>query len=164
MTINGTSMWLFALYVALSRERGIDSKLLRGTTQNDIVKEYLARGTYIYPPDASLRIIAEMYEYALAHVPNWNASNVCSFHLQEAGATPQQDLAFALLTAIGILDLLKSRNIVQGADFERVVGRISFFVNAGIRFVEEMCKMRAFGELWDEITRERYAVKNEKYR
>lgn len=164
MTINGTSMWLLALYVALARERGVDESTLRGTTQNDIVKEYLARGTYIFPPEHSLRIIAEMYEWCLEHVPAWNASNICSYHLQEAGATPQQELAFALANAIEILDLIKERGHFNEEDFERSVGRISFFVNSGIRFIEEMSKMRAFTKLWEEITRERYGVKNEKYR
>ena len=164
MTINGTSMWLLALYVALARERGVAESDLRGTTQNDIIKEYLARGTYIFPPEASMRIIAEMYEYALDRIPKWNASNICSYHLQEAGATPVQELAFALANAIGILDLIRERGQFDDEQFERAVGRISFFVNAGIRFVEEMCKMRAFTELWDEITTERYGVKNPRYR
>jgi ethylmalonyl-CoA mutase len=164
MTINGTSMWLLALYIALARERGENPRELRGTTQNDIIKEYLARGTYIFPPEASLRITAEMYEYCLDEVPNFNPSNVCSYHLQEAGATPAQELAFALITAIGLLDQLRERGKLDQDAFDRVVGRISFFVNAGIRFIEEMCKMRAFTGLWDEITRERYGVKDEKYR
>src|SRR6266542_3408377 len=164
MTINGTAMWLLALYVALAREQGTDTKLLTGTTQNDIIKEYLARGTYIFPPDASMRLIAEMYEFCLHEIPNWNASNICSYHLQEAGATPAQELAFALSNAIGLLDTLKERQRFDDSEFERAVGRISFFVNSGIRFIEEMCKMRAFTELWDEITRERYGVKNPKYR
>ena len=158
MTINGTSMWLLALYVALARERGEDERALRGTTQNDIIKEYLARGTYIFPPDASLRIIAEMYEYCLERIPKWNASNVCSYHLQEAGARPHQEVAFALSTAIGVLDLIRERGRFDEAEFSRCVGRVSFFVNAGIRFVEEMCKMRAFAQLWDEITRTRYGI------
>jgi (2R)-ethylmalonyl-CoA mutase len=164
MTINATSMWLLALYIGLARERGLDEKRLTGTTQNDIVKEYLARGTYIFPPDASFRLIAEMYEYCLDRVPDWNASNVCSYHLQEAGATPVEELSFALATAIGVLDTIRDRGHVVGADFARLVGRISFFVNAGIRFVEEMCKMRAFTELWDEICRDRYGVTDEKLR
>jgi ethylmalonyl-CoA mutase len=164
MTINGTSMWLLALYVALARERGVDPAELRGTTQNDIVKEYLARGTYIFPPEPSMRIIAEMYEYTLDKVPNWNASNICSYHLQEAGATPAQELAFALANAIGVLDLLKARGQLSADQFERCVGRISFFVNSGIRFVEEMCKMRAFTELWDEIAGERYGVQDPRHR
>ncbi|HEU5060403.1 MAG TPA: protein meaA [Kofleriaceae bacterium] len=158
MTINGTAMWLLALYLALARERGIDERSLRGTTQNDIIKEYLARGTYIFPPEASLRLTAEMYEYCLDRVPQWNPSNVCSYHLQEAGATPEQELAFSLSTAIGLLDLLRERGRLDAGQFARAVGRISFFVNAGIRFVEETCKMRAFVELWDEITRERYGI------
>ena len=164
MTINGTSMWLLALYIALAKERGVPLETLRGTTQNDLVKEFLARGTYIFPPDSHFRMIAEMYEYCLEHIPKWNASNICSYHLQEAGATPIQEMAFSLCTAIGVLDLLKERGHFTHEQFERVVGRISFFVNAGIRFVEEMCKMRAFTELWDEITRERYGVTNPKYR
>ncbi|MFT6397897.1 MAG: (2R)-ethylmalonyl-CoA mutase [Bradymonadia bacterium] len=164
MTINATSMWLFSLYIALARERGIDESSLRGTTQNDIVKEYLARGTYIFPPEASLRMIAEMYEYCLDAVPNWNASNICSYHLQEAGATPIQELAFSLANAICLLDLLKERGRFNDEQFHRAVGRISFFVNAGIRFVEEMCKMRAFTGMWETITSERYGVKNPKFR
>jgi (2R)-ethylmalonyl-CoA mutase len=164
MTINGTAMWLLALYVALARERGEDVAKLQGTTQNDLIKEYLARGTYIFPPQASMRIIAEMYEYCLETIPKWNASNICSYHLQEAGATPVQELAFALANAISLLDLLKERGRFSDEQFERVVGRISFFVNAGIRFVEEMCKMRAFGQLWDSYTAGRFAVTNPKYR
>ncbi len=164
MTINGTAMWMLSLYVALARERGIDTTLLSGTTQNDLIKEYLARGTYIFPPEASLRIIAEMYEFCIDSMPSWNASNICSYHLQEAAATPAQELSFALVNAIGLLDLLKERGRFNDEDFERAVGRISFFVNAGIRFVEEMCKMRAFSELWEEITRDRYQVKNRKFR
>jgi len=164
MTINATAMWMLALYVALARERGEDISKLQGTTQNDIVKEYLARGTYIYPPEASLRLIAEMYEYCLDEIPKWNPSNICSYHLQEAGATPGQELAFALANAIGILDEIRERGNITGERFEAVVGRISFFVNSGIRFVEEMSKMRAFTELWDEITRERYGVENPRFR
>lgn len=164
MTINGTAMWLLALYVALARERGVETKKLAGTTQNDLIKEYLARGTYIFPPEHSLRIIAEMYEFCLSEMPEWNASNICSYHLQEAGATPVQELSFALANAIGLLDLIKERGRFSDEDFERCVGRISFFVNAGIRFIEEMCKMRAFSELWEEITEKRYGVKNAKYR
>tara|TARA_R110002096_G_scaffold171490_6_gene344586 strand:+ start:50600 stop:52615 length:2016 start_codon:yes stop_codon:yes gene_type:complete len=164
MTINGTSMWLLAMYIALARERGEDESKLRGTTQNDIVKEYLARGTYIFPPKASMRLIAEMYEFTVEKMPKWNASNVCSYHLQEAGATPEQELSFALANAIGTLDLLKERGRFSSEEFERCVGRVSFFVNAGIRFVEEMCKMRAFVQLWEEITTERYGVKNPRNR
>jgi (2R)-ethylmalonyl-CoA mutase len=164
MTINGTAMWLLALYVALARERGEDVTKLTGTTQNDLVKEYLARGTYIYPPAESMRIIAEMYEFCLEAMPKWNASNICSYHLQEAGATPAQELAFALANALSLLDLLKDRGHFTPEQFDRAAGRISFFVNSGIRFVEEMCKMRAFVELWDELLVERYGVADERYR
>lgn len=164
MTINATAMWLLALYVALAKERGEDISKLQGTTQNDIVKEYLARGTYIFPPDNSLRLIAEMYEYCLDAIPRWNPSNICSYHLQEAGAIPAQELAFALANAIGILDQIQSRGEIKGDQFEALVGRISFFVNSGIRFVEEMSKMRAFTELWNEITENRYGVKNPRFR
>ncbi|HEX7134948.1 MAG TPA: protein meaA [Iamia sp.] len=164
MTINGTAMWLLAMYIAVARERGVDISQLTGTTQNDLIKEYLARGTYIFPPADSLRIIAEMYEFCLEEVPKWNASNICSYHLQEAAATPVQELAFALANAISLLDLIKERGHFDDDQFARVVGRISFFVNAGIRFVEEMCKMRAFGELWDEYTRDRFGVTDPKFR
>ena len=164
MTINGTAMWLLALYVALARERGVDEAGLRGTVQNDIVKEYLARGTYIFPPEPSLDLIAETYEYCVAKMPQWNPSNVCSYHLQEAGATPVQELAFALADAIGVLDRVRARGRVDAAAFAQCVGRVSFFVNAGMRFVEELCKMRAFGALWDELCRERYGVPDPKLR
>jgi (2R)-ethylmalonyl-CoA mutase len=164
MTINATAMWLLALYVGLAERRGVDQKLLQGTTQNDIIKEYLARGTYVYPPAPSMRLIADMYEHCLHAIPRWNASNICSYHLQEAGATPAQELAFALANAMAVLDAIKARGTVTHEEFEACVGRVSFFVNAGIRFVEEMSKMRAFGEMWDEITRERYGVKSAKYR
>ncbi|HEY6034498.1 MAG TPA: methylmalonyl-CoA mutase family protein, partial [Kofleriaceae bacterium] len=164
MTINGTAMWLLALYVALARERGVPEAGLRGTTQNDIVKEYLARGTYIFPPEPSLDLTAETYEYCVAHMPQWNPSNVCSYHLQEAGATPVQELAFALADAIGVLDRVKARGRVDDKAFAQCVGRVSFFVNAGMRFIEEMCKMRAFGALWDELCRERYGITDAKLR
>ncbi|MCW7492747.1 protein meaA [Leptospira sp. 2 VSF19] len=164
MTINGTSMWLLSLYVALAEERGVPLEKLNGTTQNDLIKEYLARGTYIYPPKESMKIIVDMYEYCLHNIPKWNPSNICSYHLQEAGATPVQELSFALATAIAVLDAIKERNCFTADEFEQCVGRISFFVNAGIRFVEEMCKMRAFTEMWEEITKERYGVKTAKYR
>ncbi len=164
MTINATAMWLLSLYVALAEQRGIEPKRLQGTTQNDIIKEYLARGTYIFPPRESMRLIVDMYEHCLHHIPRWNASNICSYHLQEAGATPTQELAFALATAMGVLDAIKGRGTFSHDEFERCVGRVSFFCNAGIRFVEEMCKLRAFGEMWDEITRDRYGVTNPKYR
>lgn len=164
MTINGTSMWLLSLYVALAEERGIDISKLQGTTQNDLIKEFLARGTYVFPPEESIKLIVDMYEYCLRNAPKWNPSNICSYHLQEAGATPVQELAYSLVTAITILDAIKARNCFNEDDFEQCVGRISFFVNAGMRFVEELCKMRAFTELWDEICQERYQVKNPKYR
>jgi (2R)-ethylmalonyl-CoA mutase len=164
MTINATAMWLLSLYVALAEQRGVDATRLQGTTQNDIIKEYLARGTYIFPPRESVRLIVDMYEHCLHHVPRWNASNICSYHLQEAGATPTQELAFALATAMGVLDAIRERDTFSHDEFERCVGRVSFFCNAGIRFVEEMCKLRAFSEMWDEITRDRYAVANPKYR
>ena len=164
MTINATAMWLLALYVALAEERGVDPKVLQGTTQNDIIKEYLARGTYIFPPRHSMRLIVDMYDYCLHRIPRWNASNICSYHLQEAGATPVQEIAYSLSTARAVLDQVRERGCFTAEEFEQSVGRISFFVNAGIRFVEEMCKMRAFVEMWDEITRDRYGVKNPKYR
>ena len=164
MTINGTAMWLLALYVALTRERGVPIAKLRGTVQNDIVKEYLARGTYIFPPEPSFDLIAETYEYCVAEMPQWNPSNVCSYHLQEAGATPVQELAFALADAIGVLDRVKARGKLDDQAFHQCVGRVSWFVNAGMRFVEEMCKMRAFGELWDELCQTRYGVTDPKLR
>lgn len=162
MTINATAPWLLALYVAVAEEQGADVTRLQGTVQNDLIKEYLSRGTYICPPKPSLKMIADVAEYCYAHIPKWNPMNVCSYHLQEAGATPEQELAFALATATAVLDELKPR--VDPADFPAVVGRISFFVNAGIRFVTEMCKMRAFVDLWDEICRDRYGVEDEKFR
>ncbi len=164
MTINGTSMWLLSLYIALAEERGIPIASLQGTTQNDLIKEFLARGTYVFPPDASMKLIVDMYEYCLKHIPKWNPSNVCSYHLQEAGATPVQELAYSLVTAITLLDAVKARKCFSEEEFERCVGRVSFFVNAGMRFVEEMCKMRAFTELWEKITTERYGVKNPKFK
>jgi len=164
MTINATAMWLLALYVALAEQRGVDTTALQGTTQNDVIKEYLARGTYIFPPKHSMRLIVDMYEYCLHAIPRWNASNVCSYHLQEAGATPQQELAFALANAIGLLEAIRARGTFSHEEFERCVGRVSFFCNAGIRFIEEMCKLRAFTEMWDEITRERFGVQTAKYR
>src|SRR5262245_61893812 len=164
MTINGTAMWLLALYIALARERGVSEAALRGTTQNDIVKEYLARGTYVFPPAPSFALIAETYGFCAARMPQWNPSNICSYHLQEAGATPVQELAFALADAIGVLDLVRARGRVTGEEFAQCVGRVSFFVNAGMRFVEEMCKMRAFVRLWDELARERYGVLDPKLR
>ncbi len=162
MTINATAPWLLALYIAVAEEQGVDISTLQGTVQNDLIKEYLSRGTYICPPKPSLKMIADVAEYCYTHVPKWNPMNVCSYHLQEAGATPEQELAFALATATAVLDELKPR--IDPADFPAVVGRISFFVNAGIRFVTEMCKMRAFVDLWDEICEDRYGVTDPKYR
>ena len=162
MTINAPAAWMLALYVALADERGDDRKKLRGTTQNDIVKEYLSRGTYVFPPEPSLRLISDMVSWCYTEVPKWNPMNVCSYHLQEAGATPEQELAYALATAISVLDTVKAGGQVPKSDFETVFGRISFFVNAGVRFVTELCKMRAFVELWEEIGRERYGVTSPK--
>lgn len=162
MTINATAPWLLALYVAVAEEQGADIRALQGTVQNDIIKEYLSRGTYICPPRPSLRMITDVAAYTAQHLPKWNPMNVCSYHLQEAGATPEQELAYALATGIAVLDDLKGK--VAPEDFPAMVGRISFFVNAGIRFVTEMCKMRAFTELWDEITRDRYGIEDERYR
>ena len=162
MTINATAPWLLALYIAVAEEQGADVTSLQGTVQNDIIKEYLSRGTYICPPKPSLKLIADVAEYCYKHVPKWNPMNVCSYHLQEAGATPEQELAFALATATAVLDELRGK--VPQEDFPKLVGRISFFVNAGIRFVTEMCKMRAFVDLWDEICETRYGVSDPKYR
>ncbi|MFN3261432.1 MAG: methylmalonyl-CoA mutase family protein [Pikeienuella sp.] len=164
MTINATAAWLLALYVAVAEEQGADVSKLTGTVQNDIIKEYLSRGTYVFPPEPSLSLISDIAAWTYSNAPKWNPMNVCSYHLQEAGATPEQELAFALATAIAVLDTVKARKAVSDEDFPQVVGRISFFVNAGIRFVTEMCKMRAFTELWDEICRERYGVEAEEYR
>ena len=164
MTINATAAWLLSLYVALAEETGQPKTALSGTTQNDIIKEYLSRGTYVFPPAPSMRLTRDTILYTTREVPKWNPMNVCSYHLQEAGATPTQELAYALATAIAVLDGVKAAGGIEGKDFEEVVGRISFFVNAGLRFVTEMCKMRAFTELWEEITRERYGVTNEKHR
>ncbi|TMV15191.1 protein meaA [Arenibacterium halophilum] len=162
MTINATAPWLLALYIAVAEEQGADVSKLQGTVQNDLIKEYLSRGTYICPPKPSLKMIGDVAEYCYKNVPKWNPMNVCSYHLQEAGATPEQELAFALATAIAVLDELKPR--IPAEDFDTVCGRISFFVNAGIRFVTEMCKMRAFVDLWDEILESRYGVENPKLR
>jgi (2R)-ethylmalonyl-CoA mutase len=162
MTINATAPWLLALYVAVAEEQGADVSALQGTVQNDIIKEYLSRGTYICPPKPSLRMITDVAAYTARHMPKWNPMNVCSYHLQEAGATPEQELAYALATACAVLDDLRAK--VPAEDFPEMVGRISFFVNAGIRFVTELCKMRAFTELWDEICRDRYGVADAKLR
>eukprot|EP01034_Spumella_vulgaris_P045734 gene45734-56988_t len=164
MTINAPAAWMLALYVALADEQGADRKKLQGTTQNDLIKEYLSRGTYIFPPEPSLRLTADTIGFTYREVPKWNPMNVCSYHLQEAGATPVQELAFALVNAIAVLDAVKARGQVPDADFPKVVGRISFFVNAGIRFVTEMCKMRAFAEMWEDITLNRYGVADPKQR
>jgi len=164
MTINATAPWLLALYIAVADEQGAPRGKLQGTTQNDIVKEYLSRGTYVFPPAPSLRLTKDVILFTTAEMPKWNPMNVCSYHLQEAGATPVQELAYALATAIAILDTVKASGEVKAEAFGEVVGRISFFVNAGLRFVTEMCKMRAFAELWDEITRERYGVTDAKQR
>jgi (2R)-ethylmalonyl-CoA mutase len=158
MTINATAMWLLALYQVVAEEQGADAGQLAGTTQNDIIKEYLSRGTYVFPPGPSLRLITDMVAYTVAEMPRWNPINICSYHLQEAGATPVQEIAYAMCTAIAVLDAVRDSGRVPAERFGEVVARISFFVNAGVRFVEEMCKMRAFVALWDEITRERYGV------
>jgi (2R)-ethylmalonyl-CoA mutase len=164
MTINATAAWLMALYIAVAEEQGVARESLQGTTQNDIIKEYLSRGTYVFPPKPSLRLTKDMILFTTREVPKWNPMNVCSYHLQEAGATPVQELSYALATAIAILDSVKASGEVTQNNFAEVVGRISFFVNAGMRFVTELCKMRAFSELWDEITRERYGIEQEKFR
>ena len=170
MTINAVAMWMLAMYQVVAEEQNPDlspeevAAQLAGTTQNDIIKEYLSRGTYAFPPEASMRLIADMIAYTVHQIPKWNPINICSYHLQEAGATPVQELAYALSTAIAVLDEVKQAGQVSDDDFEAVVGRISFFVNAGVRFVEETCKMRAFVQLWDEITRERYGVQDPKMR
>jgi (2R)-ethylmalonyl-CoA mutase len=164
MTINATAMWLLGMYVALARERAVDPSLLAGTTQNDIVKEYLSRGTYIFPPGPSARLTVDTVAYTVHHVPKWNPINVCSYHLQEAGATPVQEIAYALATACAVLDAVRESGQVEPERFPDVVGRLSFFVNSGIRFVEETCKLRAMGRMWDRITRERYGVTDEKLR
>ena len=162
MTINATAPWLLALYVAVAEEQGADISKLKGTVQNDLVKEYLSRGTYICPPKPSMKLIGDVAEYCFNSIPKWNPMNICSYHLQEAGATPEQELAYALATAISVLDELKTR--VPKHEFPELCGRLSFFVNAGIRFVTEMCKMRAFVDLWDEILIERYGVEDPKFR
>jgi (2R)-ethylmalonyl-CoA mutase len=164
MTINATAAWLLGLYIAHAEDTGVDHRALQGTTQNDIVKEYLSRGTYIFPPGPSRRLIVDMIAYTVRQVPKWNPINVCSYHLQEAGATPVQELAYALATAVGVLDAVRASGKVEESELPEVVGRISFFVNAGIRFVEETCKMRAFTRLWDRICLERYGVDDPKLR
>ncbi len=162
MTINATAAWLLALYVTVAEENGIERTKLKGTTQNDIIKEYLSRGTYAFPPEPSMRLIADTVAFAVNEAPDWNPTNVCSYHLQEAGATPVQEIAYALSTAIAILDEVKARGQVSDADFPKVFGRISFFVNAGIRLIEEIAKLRAMGRIWTDIGRERYGVTDDK--
>jgi ethylmalonyl-CoA mutase len=164
MTINATAAWLLALYIAVADEHGADRAKLQGTVQNDIIKEYLSRGTYVFPPAPSMRLLTDVVSYTYTEVPKWNPTNVCSYHLQEAGATPVQELAFALATAQAVLDRVKEGGQVPEKDFPQVVGRISFFVNAGVRFITEIAKMRAFVDLWDEICRTRYGVEDAKLR
>ncbi len=164
MTINATAAWLLSLYIAVAEDQNANRAALRGTTQNDIIKEYLSRGTHIFPPAASMRLTTDLITYTVNEVPKWNPINICSYHLQEAGATPTQELAYALVTAIGVLDAVRATGRIPESEFGKVVGRMSFFVNAGIRFVEETCKMRAFVELWDRITRERYGITDPKQR
>src|SRR6476659_455231 len=163
MTINATAVWLLALYVAVAEENGIERSKLKGTTQNDIIKEYLSRGTYAFPPEPSMRLIADAVAFTVNEAPSWNPINVCSYHLQEAGATPVQEIAYSLSTAIAVLDEVRDRGQVTDEDFPRVFGRISFFVNAGVRFIEEHAKLRAMRRLWEEIGRERYGVTEPKY-
>ncbi|MFF2848977.1 protein meaA [Streptomyces sp. NPDC058001] len=164
MTINATAMWMLALYQVVAEEQGADITRLQGTTQNDIVKEYLSRGTHVFPPGPSLRLTTDMIAYTVKHIPKWNPINICSYHLQEAGATPVQEIAYAMSTAIAVLDAVRDGGQVPQEKFGEVVARISFFVNAGVRFIEEMCKMRAFGRIWDQVTRERYGVMDPKQR
>ena len=164
MTINATAAWLLSLYVAVAERQGATPAQLQGTTQNDILKEYLSRGTYIFPPQPSVRLITDIISYTVKNIPKWNPTNICSYHLQEAGATPTQELAYALSTALAILDAVRDSGQIGADGFEQVVGRISFFVNAGIRFIEEICKMRAFGEMWDKLVQERYGVQSAEMR
>ncbi|MGD9483175.1 protein meaA [Streptomyces sp. TRM70308] len=164
MTINATAMWLLALYQVVAEEQGADIGRLQGTTQNDIVKEYLSRGTHVFPPGPSLRLTTDVIAYTVAHIPKWNPINICSYHLQEAGATPVQEIAYAVSTAIAVLDAVRDSGQVPPERMGDVVARISFFVNAGVRFVEEMCKMRAFTRIWDRVTRERYGIADPKHR
>ncbi len=164
MTINATAAWLLSLYIALAEEQNADKALLQGTTQNDIIKEYLSRGTYVFPPGPSMRLIADMITYCYTEVTKWNPKNVCSYHQQEAAATPLQEVAYALSTAVAVLDTVQASGTVPAEDFPRVVGRLSFFVNAGIRFIEETCKLRAFAHLWDDVCRTRYGVEDPRFR
>ncbi|HNG57394.1 MAG TPA: protein meaA, partial [Solirubrobacterales bacterium] len=162
MTINAVAAWMLGLYVAAAEETGVDKSQLKGTTQNDIIKEYLSRGTYAFPPEPSMRLIADMVAFTVNEIPSWNPINICSYHLQEAGATPIQEIAYAMSTAIAVLDEVKARGQVSEEDFPKVFGRISYFVNAGVRFIEEIAKLKAMGRLWTEIGRERYGVTDEK--
>ncbi|MGW6460292.1 methylmalonyl-CoA mutase family protein, partial [Streptomyces sp. NPDC055078] len=164
MTINATAMWMLALYQVVAEEHGADPALLQGTTQNDIVKEYLSRGTHVFPPGPSLRLTTDMIAYTVNHIPKWNPINICSYHLQEAGATPVQEISYAMSTAIAVLDAVFASGQVPEDRRGEVVARISFFVNAGVRFIEEMCKMRAFSRIWDQVTRERYGIENPRQR
>ncbi|MGE4606027.1 MAG: protein meaA [Myxococcota bacterium] len=164
MTINANAAWLLSLYIAAAERQGVDPKLLQGTTQNDIVKEYLSRGTYIFPPEASMRLISDVVSYTVEAIPKWNPTNICSYHLQEAGATPVQEIAYAMATAIAVLDTVRERGDVPEEVFSNVVGRISFFLNSGIRFVEEICKGRAMAEIWYDLTGDRYGVTDPKLR
>src|SRR5260370_21984856 len=164
MTINATAAWLMALYIAVADEQGAPRKDLQGTTQNDIIKEYLSRGTYVFPPGPSMRLTKDVILFTTKELPRWNPMNVCSYHLQEAGATPVQELAYALATAVAVLDAVKAAGDVDDKAFGEVVGRISFFVNAGLRFITEMCKLRALAEMWDDITLNRYGVADPKQR
>ena len=164
MTINAPAAWLLALYIATAEKQGVDKKKLSGTTQNDITKEYLSRGTYIFPPKPSLKLSTDIIHYTTMEVPKWNPINICSYHLQEAGATPEQELSFALVTAIGIIETLSKESSIDKSLFEKIVGRISFFVNSGMKFITETAKMIAFTELWDEICKKRFKVKDEKFR
>ncbi len=164
MTINATAPWLLALYIACAEDQGAARDQLSGTTQNDILKEYLSRGTYIFPPQPSIKLTTDTIAFTYREIPKWSPVNICSYHLQEAGATPVQELAYALANAIAVLDALRAGGQVPAEDFPKVVGRISFFVNAGVRFITEMCKMRAFARLWDEICHARYGVEEERYR
>jgi (2R)-ethylmalonyl-CoA mutase len=164
LTINATAAWLLALYVAAAERQGVRASDLKGTTQNDIVKEYLSRGTYVFPPEASLRLTSDIVTYAVDAIPRWNPVNICSYHLQEAGATPTQEIAYAMANAVAVLDDVCARESVTDDEIPRIFGRISFFLNSGIRFIEEVCKCRAMGALWDEIGRERFGIEDAKMR
>src|ERR1700679_2465727 len=158
MTINAPAAWLLALYIAVADEQGAPRTSLQGTTQNDIIKEYLTRGTYIFPPKPALRLISDMIAFTTAEMPKWNPINLCSYHLQEAGADAVEEAAFALAAAIAVLDAAKARGAIPAGEFPKAVGRMSFFVNSGVKFITEICKLRAMARMWDEICRERYGV------